>query len=146
MSILKSLRNLTSLSIIALGALFMQNVAWAEVDVIVHSSVSETASASDIQRVFLGKTKSLAGGTKVVPINLSPGQPVRDEFDTKVLGKSSSQLKAYWSRLVFTGKGQPPKDVGSPADVVNLVKSNPNMIGYVPKGEAGDGVKVIASF
>ena len=120
--------------------------AYAEVDVIVHSSVNESASQSDLQRLFLGKSSALPGGTKVIPINIASGNAVRDEFNTKVLGKSDSQLNSYWSRLVFTGKAQPPKDVGSEADVINLVKSNPNMIGYVSSGTAGGDVKVIATF
>jgi ABC-type phosphate transport system substrate-binding protein len=71
---------------------------------------------------------------------------VRDEFNDKILGKSDAQLKSHWSRLVFTGKAQPPKDVGSDAEVIGLVKSNPGMIGYVSSGAASDGVKVIATF
>lgn len=125
-----------------LGSVFAQ----AEVDIIVHSSVNETASKDDLSRLYLGKTKSLAGGTTLEPINLQSGNPVRDEFNEKILGKSDAQLKSHWSRLVFTGKAQPPKDVGSDAEVVGLVKSNPNMIGYVSSGSAGDGVKVIATF
>ena len=125
-----------------LGSVFAQ----AEVDIIVHSSVNETASKDDLSRLYLGKTKSLAGGTTLEPINLQSGNPVRDEFNDKILGKSDAQLKSHWSRLVFTGKAQPPKDVGSDAEVIGLVKSNPGMIGYVSSGAAGDGVKVIATF
>jgi len=120
--------------------------AWSDVVVIVHPSVAETASASDLERIFLGKAKSLPGGARVVPINLEPGNAVRDEFNTKVLNKSDSQLKSYWSRLVFTGKAQPPQDVGSEAEMINMIKNNPNMIGYVSADNASGDVKIIASF
>ena len=139
-------RNLAPRAVLSASVLAFSISAMAEVSVIVHPSVSESASASDIERVFLGKTKALPGGTKVIPINLESGNAARDEFNEKVLGKSDSQLKSYWSRLVFTGKAQPPKDVGSEADVINLVKSNPNMIGYVSSGAAMDGVTVLVTF
>lgn len=119
--------------------------AWSEVAIIVHPSVDVSASAEDIERLFLGKSKDLQG-TKLIPINLEAGNPARNEFNAKILKKSDAQLKSYWSRLVFTGKAQPPKDVGSEADVVGLVKSNPNMIGYVSPANATDGVKVLSSF
>mgnify|MGYP003304439421 CR=1 FL=1 len=119
--------------------------AWSEVSIIVHPSADVTASGADIAKLYLGKSKSLAG-TKVIPINLESGNAARDEFNGTVLKKSDSQLKSYWSRLVFTGKAQPPKDVGSEADAIELVKNNPNMIGYVSSGAVVDGVKVIASF
>ncbi len=131
-----------SLLLLALGS----PSAWSEVAVIVHPSIAESASASDLERIFLGKAKSLPGGTKIVPINLQSGNAVRDEFNDKVLNKSDAQLKSYWSRLVFTGKAQPPQDVGSEDDMINMIKSNPNMIGYVSADKASGDVKVIASF
>ena len=129
-----------------LFVMLLSGFSWAEVSVIVHPSVSDSADASDIARLFLGKTKSLPGGTKVLPINIESGSAVRDEFNDKVLKKSDSQLKSYWSRLVFTGKAQPPKDVGSEADVIDLVKTNPNMVGYISSGSVTGDVKVIATF
>ena len=120
--------------------------SWADVAVIVHPSVTATASAKDISRVFLGKSKSLPGGHKVKPVGLSDGNSARDEFNEKVLKKSNSQLKSYWSKLIFTGKGQPPKELGSDADMVNQVSSDPGSIGYISKENVTDAVKVLATF
>lgn len=119
---------------------------WAEVAVIVHPSISDTASSKDISRIFLGKSKSLPGGQKVKPLSLSEGNAARDEFNDKVLRKSDSQLKSYWSKLVFTGKGQPPKELASDADVVAAVSADPGSIGYVSGASVTDGVKVLATF
>jgi len=63
-----------------------------------------------------------------------------------VLKKSASQLKAYWSKLLFTGKGTPPKEIGSDAEMVSLVASNPNMIGFVDAAAVNDSVKVVTRF
>ncbi|MFD2230176.1 phosphate ABC transporter substrate-binding protein [Alkalimarinus sediminis] len=119
---------------------------WAEVAVIVHPSIADSASKKDISRIFLGKSKSLPGGQKVTPVSLAEGNSARDEFNDKVLSKSNSQLKSYWSKLVFTGKGQPPKELGSDADVVAAVSAEPGVIGYVSSASVTDGVKVLATF
>ncbi|WP_250655865.1 phosphate ABC transporter substrate-binding protein [Alkalimarinus coralli] len=119
---------------------------FADVAVVVHPSVSDSASKKQISRIFLGKSKKLPGGQKVTPIALSEGNAARDEFNDKVLGKSDSQLKSYWSKLIFTGKGQPPSELDSDADVVAKVSSDPGTIGYISQESVTDAVKVLATF
>ena len=137
---------LPQLIIAALFSILFVAKSWAEVAVIVHPSVSATASVKDISRVFLGKSKSLPGGHKVKPVGQSVGSTAREEFNKKVLKKSNSQLKSYWSKRIFTGKGQPPKALGSDADVIAKVSSDPGSIGYISKDSVTDSVKVLASF
>jgi len=118
----------------------------AGVDVIVHPSNANAVDAGTIKKIFTGKTKSFGDGTKAIPITQKDGSAVTDEFNSKVVKKSSSQLKAYWSKLVFTGKGTPPKEAANDAEVVSLVASNPNLIGFVASGTASGDVKVVQSF
>ena len=115
------------------------------VSVIVHPSNGSDLDKSSISRIFLGKAKSFPGGGQAVPINLADGSSGSADFNDKVLNKSASQLKAYWSKLVFTGKGTPPKTVSSDSEMIALISANPNMIGFIEGG--GDGsVKVVATF
>ncbi|MCF6457351.1 phosphate ABC transporter substrate-binding protein [Pseudoalteromonas sp. MMG024] len=118
----------------------------AAVDVIVHPSNANAIEAGDIKKIFTGKAKSFADGSKALPITQADGNPITDEFNQNVLNKSSSQLKAYWSKLVFTGKGTPPEEAANDAEVVSLVSKNPNLIGFVTKGSADGSVKVVQSF
>ena len=62
------------------------------------------------------------------------------------MGKSGSQYKAFWSKLVFTGKGKPPKEMSGDAAVIAAVSANPDAIGYVSASAVTDAVKVIATF
>lgn len=119
--------------------------AWAGVAVIVHPSNGDSIDKKAIENIYLGKTKSFPGGSQAVPVNLEGG-PVREAFDSNVLGKSSSQLKSYWSQKVFTGKGTPPKEVTTPDEVIGLVSSNPNIIGYIDSSQVNGSVKVVAEF
>ncbi|MCW8877694.1 MAG: hypothetical protein OQK04_07505 [Kangiellaceae bacterium] len=120
--------------------------AFAEVSVIVHPSNASSISNDDIKRIFLGKMKSFPGGSQVLPVNQSSASATRKAFDSGALGKSASQIKAYWSKLVFSGKGNPPKEVPNDQDVINLVKDNPAVIGYIDSASVSGDVKVVAKF
>ncbi len=118
----------------------------AEVAVIMSASVAEKASVKEIKKVYLGKSKSLSSGYKVKPIALMQGSATRDEFNQTVLKKSDSQLKSYWAKLIFTGKGHPPKEFTSDQEVISEVSSNPKLIGYIDAKNLTPDVKVILSF
>jgi len=113
----------------------------AGVVVIVNPANTATLTPDDVQRLFLGKTKSYPGGGDAVAFNLKEGA-VRDAFNQGVLEKSESQVKAYWSQLVFTGKGTPPKEAADEDEMKKWVASNPAAIGYIDASKVDGTVKV----
>jgi len=115
----------------------------AEVTVIVHPSNTNVISQEQVSKIFLGRDKSFADGSPAIPVALSDGNVSTDIFSGAVLKKKPSQLKAYWSKLVFTGKGSPPKQINSDAEMVKLVAKNPNFIGYVDAASVDSSVKVV---
>ncbi|USD29739.1 phosphate ABC transporter substrate-binding protein [Pseudoalteromonas sp. SCSIO 43201] len=129
-----------------LFALLCSSYSTLAVDVIVNPANNSALDENEIKQIFIGKAKSFSDGSKALPITQVDGSSVTDEFNEKVLNKSSSQLKAYWSKLVFTGKGTPPKEAADDAEVIKLVASNPNLIGFVSSGAADGSVKVVKSF
>lgn len=133
----KSLLNL------CLSSIVVSSVAFAEVAVIVNSANSNVIDADAIKRIFLGKQSDFPDGTPAIAIDQSEGSQVVNEFNSKVLDRSASQLKAYWAKLIFTGKGSPPKKVGSDAEVLKIVASDPDKIGYVDSASVDGSVKVL---
>ncbi|WP_440055846.1 phosphate ABC transporter substrate-binding protein [Pseudoalteromonas sp. T1lg65] len=129
-----------------LCACFATSFGASAVDVIVNPANGSALDENEIRQIFIGKSKSFSDGTKALPITQMEGSAVTEEFNQKVLNKSASQLKAYWSKLVFTGKGTPPKEANNDAEVIKLVASNPNLIGFVTSGAADGSVKVVKSF
>lgn len=115
------------------------------VTIIVHPSNNASLDESALKKVFLGKSKTFPDGAQAVPLDLSGGQ-ARTDFVENVLGKSESQIKAYWSKLIFTGKGQAPKALDNEAEVIKLVSQDPNAIGYVSDAAVTDAVKVLAKY
>ncbi|WP_206485668.1 phosphate ABC transporter substrate-binding protein [Thalassotalea sp. G2M2-11] len=118
----------------------------AEVAVIVNPANTSTIDKKLIKKIFTGKVKSFPSGNSVVAINQASANELTAEFNDKVLNKSSSQIKAYWSKQLFTGKGTPPKEVDSDSEVIKLVASDPNMIGYVSPSSLTDKVKVVGQY
>jgi ABC-type phosphate transport system substrate-binding protein len=119
--------------------------AWAETVVVMSSKSSTSALSMDqVSDLFLGKATSLPGGGQAVPVDQTEG-PVRDDFYHKATGKSGAQVKAFWSKQIFSGKGQPPKEVGDSAAVRALVANNPNLIGYIDKSALDASVKQVLS-
>ena len=135
------------LKTLAISSLFVVGIAQAEVAVIVSASNGNgSLDQNTISRVFLGKSKNFPDGSQAVPVDQNAGSASREAFSSTVLGKSASQLKAYWSRLIFTGKGTPPKESGDDAAVKDLVAKNPNLIGYVDSSVVDGSVKVVYKF
>jgi len=116
----------------------------AVVVIVVHPSNDAALDAKDVQRLFLGKEKKFSNGKEAIPINQIPSSTVRSAFDADALGRSSTQIAAYWSKLVFTGKGIPPKELDDDSAVLAVVADNPNAIGYIDSASASDAVKVIS--
>jgi ABC-type phosphate transport system substrate-binding protein len=102
----------------------------------------DSISAAQAADIFLGKTTKLAG-TQLTVIEHKDGDSVKEEFYNKVVGKTPSQLKAYWAKLVFTGEGVPPKEYGGDQAVMQHVSGTPGAIGYVSDKSVDKSVKVL---
>jgi ABC-type phosphate transport system substrate-binding protein len=98
---------------------------------------------SQVADIFLGKASRFPNGTQAVPIDQAEGLAVRDEFYDKVLGRTASQMKAYWSKIIFTGRGQPPPSVSSDIEMKKRISENPAAIGYIDRSMVDNSVRVV---
>lgn len=108
------------------------------------SSTAPKLSSDQVSAIFLGNVKSFPNGEKAIPVDQTAGSPAYGQFYGLVAGRSEAQIKAYWSRMVFTGKGAPPQEAGDAAAVKKLVASNPNLVGYIDASQVDGSVKVLA--
>lgn len=112
--------------------------ALAEIVVIVNAKNPATRMLNDqAAQFFIGKSSVFT------PVEFAEGNPLRTEFHSKVLQKDSAQVKAIWSKLVFTGKGTAPREYASVAEVKKAVAADPKAIGYIDKAAVDDSVKVV---
>jgi ABC-type phosphate transport system substrate-binding protein len=101
-------------------------------------------SANKVADIFLGKTSRFPDGTLAVPIDLSEDSPAREKFYVQITGKSPAQMKAHWSKIIFTGRGQPPRQAGSNAEAKKAIADSPNAIGYIDANQVDASVKILA--
>ncbi|MGA9665428.1 MAG: phosphate ABC transporter substrate-binding protein [Gallionella sp.] len=135
-------RNCLQLMLLAMSA-FAAN-AHADVVVIVSAKSHVTRlTGEQTARIFLGKTSSFPDDGDAIPIDQPEGSAIRDEFYSKVVRKDSSQLAAYWAKMIFTGVGRPPVELDGNLAVRKAVAGNPNAIGYIDRKAANKSVRVI---
>ena len=128
------------------GALPWSYPAAVQADAVaVVSARAEVASltSEQVAALFLGKMSALPDGTPLEPVDQPEGSAVRDEFYSRIVGKTPAQVKAYWSRLVFTGKGQPPRVAAGDVAVRKLVAGHPGTIGYVDRSAVDSTLRIV---
>lgn len=120
------------------------SVANAGLAVIAHPSNPTTGiSVDEASRIYLGKTRTLSSGTRVNAIDQNQGTASRDKFYKSVVQMDDRAVKSYWSKLLFTGKAQPPKEIGGDEEVKEWVSKNPDAVGYVDGKVLDRSVKVL---
>ena len=118
--------------------------AHAALAVIVHPSNSTSGiSADQAADIYLAKVGVFPNGTRAIPVDQASNNVARKKFYSAVIKKDESTLRVYWSKLLFTGKAQPPRDIGDDVDVKSWVASNPDAIGYVDGKFVDSTVKVL---
>lgn len=120
--------------------------AFAQYAVVAGSKSSASPLTADqVTNLYTGKSDKISGVGSLVLVDQADGAAVREGFYAKALGKTPSQVKAAWTRLVFSGKAQMPKELGSSADVKKFVAANPDAIGYIETNQVDPSVKVLFS-
>ncbi|KQQ32341.1 phosphate ABC transporter substrate-binding protein [Duganella sp. Leaf126] len=132
------------LAALALAITFTCADAAAELVVIVSAKRPPLQlSASQVSDIFLAQTERFPNGDSVMPLDLSIDSPLREHFYSKVSAMSPALVRAYWTKMVFTGRGLPPREMASSAAMRRLVAANPTLIGYIDSAALDDSVQVV---
>jgi hypothetical protein len=108
-------------------------------------SPAMTLRADQVADIFLAQDARLPNGADATPLDLPVGSPLRDLFYQKVAAKTPALARAYWTKMVFTGRGQPPRELATSVAVRKLVAANPGFIGYIDSAALDDSVHVVLS-
>jgi ABC-type phosphate transport system substrate-binding protein len=123
---------------IALGMLPTAVVEAADPEIaVIGNPAAQSMTKDQVADLFLGKSQ----GMKL--LDLPNSAPIKAAFYQKVSGHDLSQVKATWSRLIFTGRGQPPKELPDDAAVKKAVAADPKAIGYIEKSQVDSSVKIL---
>ncbi|AXA91262.1 phosphate ABC transporter substrate-binding protein [Massilia sp. YMA4] len=134
----------TLFAALLLGGLTGAAADAAELVVIVSARAAVTTLRQDqVAGIFLAEASSFPDGGEAVAVDQGVGSPLRDEFYQKVANRSPALMKAYWTKMIFTGRGQPPREAPNSAAVRRLVADNPGMIGYIERAALDPSVRPV---
>jgi hypothetical protein len=123
--------------------LILPLAAQAELVVVTsHQSSITTLSENEVRQLFSGQLRAIAG-QRVQPLDLPGSDRHREDFYRKLMGRSPDQMRAYWTRLIFTGQGHPPREVASTQELTTLVSGSREFIGYLPASAVTENVRVL---
>ncbi|MFC4701293.1 phosphate ABC transporter substrate-binding protein [Glaciecola siphonariae] len=127
----------------ALLGTFFSFHALADVVVVVSPDNEAVLSSQSVKRIFLGQENEFSTGEESTPVNQPVGLQARNEFDNKILKLKTARVTATLSKLVFTGRAQMPLEAASDAEVIELIKKDKSVIGYIDSSSVTDDVKVV---
>ena len=104
---------------------------------VVMSPSAAPLTKDQVANLYLGRAFDLK------PLDLPESSPVREQFYKKATERDLAQVKATWSRIVFSGKGQPPKEVPDAAAVKKSGAAAPKAVGYIEKSAVDGSVKTV---
>jgi hypothetical protein len=118
-------------------------IGHAELVVVAGSQSPITSlTENEVRQLFSGQLRSI-GGQRVQPLDLTATDNNRETFYRSLMGRSPDQMRAYWTRLIFTGQGQPPREVSNARELATLATSSPEYIGYLPASEVSNNLRII---
>lgn len=105
------------------------------VPVLIGSPALPRIDAATAARLYTGRTIEV-GGQPVTVVNAPPGTPLRHRFLAIYLQQDDDQYRAYWTVRRHVGKGAPPREVASVAQMLEVVTRTPGAVGYIDAASA----------
>ncbi|MBF0170274.1 MAG: hypothetical protein HQK87_04165 [Nitrospinae bacterium] len=103
----------------------------------------------DLRDLYFGKRRFWAHGERIQVADLVESKLPEEKsafahFAARFLGKEIDAVKSYWIKIIFSGAGQPPKQLRSAAEVIDFVAASEGGVGYLYADDVTPAVKVVA--
>ncbi|MFT3850774.1 MAG: hypothetical protein QM739_19520 [Propionivibrio sp.] len=103
-------------------------------------------SREEVVFVFMGRWRQLPSGIAAQPVDLPVDSAERIAFYRQLVNKSPSEIKAYWSRLIFSGGARPPVSPDSREEQIQILSLTQGAIGYLERSMVDGRVKIVFEF
>lgn len=133
----------TTIRVLALAVSLACGQSLAGEVVVIGNSNVPKMDAATILKVYTGRFISVAG-VSVTPVGVGPGTATRNRFLQGFLNQDEEKYTAYWTVRRYIGKGAPPAELASSAEVISYVQATPGALGYIDESELQQGMNVIA--
>lgn len=136
---------LQRLSWLCVGVLLMLSpYAQAETVLVVsEASPIRQLSRHEVADLFLGNNRNQPQLGRIVPIDQARDE-LRAAFYRTYLGRSLAQVKAHWAKIIFTGRGYPPRTVSDAEELREVLRKNPQALGYMDRSVVDESLRIIS--
>ncbi|MFV1984018.1 MAG: phosphate ABC transporter substrate-binding protein [Thiohalomonadales bacterium] len=122
----------------------ISSYAYADIVVVVNVNFNaEQISQKKLRKLWLGKSKKLENVGRIIIVDQNANNTITRQFYKTIIKKERKQIKAYWAKLEFIGKGYPPKTLINDKAVIEWIQNNKNGIGYINSNSITDKIKVV---
>jgi len=129
-------------SLLLVGLTTLQANESNDLIVVTNKDVSMSSiDDNEIRRLFLGQSRRLPNGDRAA---LAAYAPLKAFFNSRILGRSDTDVARIWSKLKFSGRQAPPRTFDNVDALVEYVKSTPNALAYLPGSYRKAEVRVMS--
>ena len=133
---------LSLVGIILLVLLAHTAVCAAEVVVIANNDVpADSIDRDTVASIYLGKKTKWNG--HAICVGMLREGATHETFVKDVVRTTPQKLRRLWKKVVFAGRGRPPKIFKTEEELIQFVASNAGAVGYANPSASSKGVKVI---
>jgi hypothetical protein len=137
------MRNLVQLLLVVVATAF-SSCARADFYLIVQASNPQRAlTQKEAVDLYMGRSRAFANGDFALVFDLPRNSAQRAAFYQALTGMNPAQVNSYWSRLMFSGQSMPPQSLPDEATMIDIVKRNPNAIGWLTKAPTDRQVRTL---
>lgn len=108
---------------------------------------TQTLSAADVSKIFLGRTAFWHGVVPVKVMVRPDGSRAAQMFYESVLKMSPQAFRKHWDELQLSGRGVSPKAYAAAEEMVQSIAQSPGGIGFALTSEVwkiqSKGMKVV---
>jgi ABC-type phosphate transport system substrate-binding protein len=97
----------------------------------------------EVADIFLAGAARAPGAACATAVDQKLGSAARNEFYSKVAARTPESMKAHWTKMMFTGRGQPPREAAGNAAVRRMVAADPTLIGYIDRSALNASVRAV---
>lgn len=94
-------------------------------------------SKSQLAKVYLGRS------FERIPLDLPESHPLRAVFYQAATDSDLTQVRSTWARVMFTGRGEPPRELSDAAAVKAAVAANADVVGYIDASQVDRSVRTV---
>lgn len=102
----------------------------------------EVITARAAARLFMREKLFWGDGSRVVPVNLPPGNDLREAFSRTVLKRNRRELVEFWNEQHFKGVN-PPVVLESEDAVKAFVRQVDGAVGYISRSRVDVDLRVL---